>query len=253
MTVISRTGEDVSIDGKPAFKMDTGFSMLALLGNAVNPIYEGCNYAGDYYVHAADGSVICRWFIERYGWKAFWPPSATLPRVERVMRVLRARAMRRSMLERAVALEILSDETLPRRHFLYNGEDRQEIVVVGLNRYGNEQQYGILDVNEIGVEWFCGSVDKDSRRTPVGDRFVLAADHTQQAWRQYGRFTHILSDLVVVKLLTDKRSTGIHRFVINGRPYVFRFYRSRAKYDQSVKVETLDDFGEGAMKETVIE
>ena len=99
-------------------------------------------WGADYFIRNDQGEIVDRWFTDRYGWKRFWPPSATVPRVERLLRTLRQRAQRAAERQRAAAVAVIADKSLPRRYV--SGHDQTvEILVCGRNRYGHDLEYSV--------------------------------------------------------------------------------------------------------------
>lgn len=238
----------VTVNDQPAFTMGRDHSMLALLGN--NSIQLGAHYGDDYYIRdSPNGNIIGRWFVERYGWKKFWPPGATLPRVERLMLTLYKRAVKaQDALDRVTKI-VLADESLPRRKYKQNGTEQTEPVVCGLNRYNNEIEYAVHSKG-----YWIGSREHITNRSALGDQFAKAADHASDTWTKYNKFTHIMNDAVKARLLQDKKKIGIHAIIVNGNKYQFRLFE---KYDRlfgsmSVEIESLDNHGTTGITETIV-
>lgn len=243
---IERTGEAVSVEGKSAFKMDIERSVSAILGNGTNRLYEGARYCGDFLVRDEDDNVVDKWFVQKYGWRGFWPPSATIPRVEGAMRKLELRAARRRACASGVIEEVLKIRTsLPVWGKGYQGEDLP--AVCGLSRRGDETQYGVSSDG-----WWSGTTDRAVQRTALGDRFVRAVDLCHDAYGQLGRFREIFSDLILDRCRVDERKIGIHRFVVGDRTYWFRLYHVVRGRSRVFAIESLDEFGTGETSETVI-
>lgn len=227
---IRREGSNITINGKHLCSLEAPESMLSLLGAEPEArVYRGAHYSKDYLVHDDAGNVIDKWFVARYGWRRFWPPSATLSRVERTMRALRARAVRFSLAERPIAAEIIANSSHPVIPTLGT-------IIRGLNCHGTtEVEYGVLKIDS-HVHWILGG-SRQAIRTSVGDHFVRAVEHTNQAWGHYSRLTRIFSDLVLTQFECEK--VGIHRLTINENIYWFRLYESNFEQE----VESLDNFG----------
>ena len=248
-------GSDVSVvtvNGEFAFTMGREHTMFGLFGPE-NPIYAHAHYGDDYLIRdAPGGEVVGRWFTRDYGWTRFWPPGATLPRVERLMRVLYERAERAQQRLVEVSARVVADTSLPRREFTWGhtGEKDVEIFVCGMNRYKNEIEYA---VNARGNgDYSVGSSKHTAARSPIGDDFARAADRSMGIWRQYGRLNNILGDLVCVRLLADKKKLGVHRISVNGRWYWWRLFMKRERFGKRPAVESLDEFGSAEITETVI-
>lgn len=245
----------VTVDGEPAFTMGCQHTMLGLLGSGRNSIYRNAHYGDDYLIRDAPGGVIVgRWFVERYGWKRFWPPGATLSRVERLVRVLRDRAERAQRDLATLSAEVVADASLPRKHFVWGRtkEKDVEVLVCGLNRWGNEIEYAVAVDGKGG--YAVGGKERGIARSAIGDRYARAADRAQAAWLQYGRFKQVFCDVVRERLLLDGKSVGVHRLAVDGRVYWFRIFRERDRYGgEQQKVESLDEYGTAQVTETVVE
>lgn len=241
----------VTVDDQPLFTMGNHHSMLALLGNRSNDLVFGAHYGDDYLVRdAPGGTVVGRWFVERYGWRRFWPPGATLPRVERLVRALRARAERAQAALVAMTKRVVADASLPRRGYVLNRtEERSEVVVCGRNRHGNDLKYAVGSEGDGGYS--VGSNRDLVGRTPLGDEFARAADRSHGAWARYRTLCHVFRDAVTARLLADGRGLGVHRLVVGEHEYWFRLFKKVDRFTNRYDIESLDEHGSAAVTETV--
>lgn len=229
---VSKNDESVSIvtvDGAPVCTMDTYHSMLTLFSNK---ILLNAHYGDDYLVRdAPGGNVIDRWFVKKYGWERFWPPGATIKRVEYLMLKLRCRARRAQQRLAEISAEIVADVTLPRN-------ERSEVLICGLNRYKNEIEYAIDSDGRGG--YTISSASNATVRSAFGDRYVRVVDYAQGAWSEHYRFRNIFLDLIQAKLFVGEVvKTGIYQIRLCDRQYWFRIFYGR----RNIEIESLDDYG----------
>lgn len=242
----------VTINGEPAFTMGQNHLMLGLIGSS-NPIYQGAHYGDDYFIRdRPQGNVIGRWFVEQYGWKRFWPPGATLPRVEHLMRTLCIKAERAQQALASLSARIAVDETLHRQHFTrgHTKEEDYEVLVCGMNRYGNVIEYM---VNKDGKGGYAtGSAKPVTERTPLGDEYARVVDRSWSGWCQYYRFQNVFRDCALRCLLAQGATLGVHRLVVNEHGYWLRIFEERLPFNgKKLSVESLDDHGNAKITETV--
>lgn len=224
MTTIAKDNEgNVTVDSVSLCRLE-GPSLINLLSNDIVP---GATYKNDYCVYAPDGTKIGKWFVEQYGWKRFWPPSATPQRVERLMQIFHIKSARSWQ-----AIQVLLSEFC---------DGNKRVRLCGRNRYGNDLQFELIGD---GSYFICGDSNA-VERTANGDRFAKANDLHWQYSSKYGTLCNVFDDLLLKRL----KQLGIHRVVVNNNNYWFRVFRVK----HGVRIESLDDHGNQAFIETVID
>lgn len=241
---IERKKNKVSINGKHICMVPSDTSMLTVLGNPANNYdEEDIRYDSDYLVRGPDGKVLGRWFIHKYGWDKFWPPGATIGRVEQLMRKLYDRALRFGKREVEIAKKIKKSKHKYKREKTYMLGEKPEwrTYIRGKNCYGNETEYGIGRIGKYFCGWSCGYAPKGVKRTKLGDQMVRAIKHTLDAWSKYSQLTSVFKDLVWELIHEQKLKGSVVSVRVNGRNYLFEYNLERLK--GRIECRSLDDFG----------